>query len=246
MKASALLAARTFLGLGAVLSFGAGAAHAFPKDAENPTCPNIQAVFGPLSGPVQVQPAKVGGRHVMKFSGAIVPGAADKLEKALESGEPVDEIWIGSSGGDAAEGLKIGRMIRAMGVPTRVPGGWGCASACNFAFMGGAIRTVDRDAAFAVHMFTITSSVDYQAFVDVTRKGADATPTLNNIARREQASALLASDENDFLIRMGVSRKLLSDVMYQQKADAFQGGDKSTLRCLTGDELQHYNVVNAD
>jgi hypothetical protein len=45
---------------------------------------------------------------------------------------------------------------------------------------------------------------------------------------------------------MGVSRKLLSDVMYQQKADAFQGGDKSTLRCLTGDELQHYNVVNAD
>jgi hypothetical protein len=240
MKASALLAACL------VLLFGVGAAHAFPLDAANPTCPNIQAVFGPLSGPVQVQSAKVGGRRVMKFSGAIVPGAADKLEKALEAGDPVDEIWIGSSGGDAAEGLKIGKMIRAMGVPTRVPGGWGCASACNFAFMGGAIRMVDRDAAFAVHMFTITSSADYQAFVDVTRKGSDATPTLNNIARREQASALLASDENDFLIRMGVSRRLLSEVMYQQKADTFQGGDHSTLRCLTGDELQRYNVVNAD
>ncbi len=231
----------------AALLLGAGAALAAPpRDLANPTCPNIQAVFGPLSGPVHVEAANASGHRVVKFSGAIVPGAAAQLEQVLESGGPVDEIWIGSSGGDAAEGLKIGKMIRAMGVPTRVPQGWGCASACNFAFMGGAIRLVDRDAAFAVHMFTITNSADYQAFVDVTRKGADASPTLNNIARREQASALLASDENDFLIRMGVSRRLLTDIMYQQKADAFQGGDKSTLRCLTGDELKRYNVVNAD
>ena len=240
MKARVLLAAC------AALLISAGAASAYPLDTQNPTCPNIQRVFGPLSGPVQVQSAKMGGRVVVKFSGAIVPGAADKLEQALEASGPVDEIWIGSSGGDAAEGLKIGKMIRAMGVPTRVPAGWGCASACNFAFMGGAIRMVDRDAAFAVHMFTITNSVDYQAFVDVTRKGADATPTLNNIARREQASALLASEENDFIIRMGVSRRLLTEVMYQQKADAFQGADKSTLRCLNGDEMKRYNVVNAD
>lgn len=240
MARAALLAAC------AVLLFGVGAAQAVPLDADNPTCPSIQKVFGPLSGPLQVQSAKVGGHRVMKFSGAIVPGAAAQLERALESGEPVDEIWIGSSGGDAAEGLKIGKLIRSMGVPTRVPAGWGCASACNFAFMGGAIRVVDRDAAFAVHMFTITSSADYQAFVDVTRKGADSAPTLNNIARREQASALLASEENDFIIRMGVSRRLLTEVMYQQKADAFQGADKSTLRCLNGDELRRYNVVNAD
>ncbi len=240
---------RAFLAACAVLLFGAGAAHARPPtDAENPTCPNIQAVFGPLSGPVQVQSAKVGGHRVIKFSGAIVPGAADTLEKALESSsDPVDEIWIGSSGGDAAEGLKIGKMIRAMGVPTRVPKGWGCASACNFAFMGGAIRVVDSDATFAVHMFTATSSVDYQAYVDLMRKGADVAATLANIARREQASALLASEENDFLIRMGVSRRLLTEVMYKQKADTFEGGgDKSTLRCLTGEELQRYNVVNAD
>lgn len=235
-----------FLAACAVLLFGAGAAQAVPMDADNPTCPSIQRVFGPLSGPVQVQSAKVSGRRVVKFSGAIVPGAADKLEKALEGGEPVEEIWIGSSGGDAAEGLKIGKLIRSMGVPTRVPSGWGCASACNFAFMGGAIRMIDPNAAFAVHMFTITSSADYQAYVDVTRKGGDPTMTLNNIARREQASALLASDENDFLIRMGVSRKLLTEVMYQQKADTFQGADKSTLRCLTADEMQRYNVVNAD
>ena len=236
MKRSVLLAAC------AALLFSAGAALAQGADPDNPTCPNIQRVFGPLSGPVQVQSAKVSGRRVVKFSGAIAPGAADKLEKAMESGDPVEEIWIGSSGGDAAEGLKIGKLIRSMGVPTR----WGCASACNFAFMGGAIRVIDPNAAFAVHMFTITSSADYQAYVDVTRKGGDSNMTLNNIARREQASALLATEENDFLIRMGVSRKLLTEVMYQQKADTFQGADKSTLRCLTPDEMQRYNVVNAD
>lgn len=226
--------------------FSAGAALARGVDLDNPTCPNIQKVFGPLSGPIQVQSTKVSGRRVVKFSGAIVPGAADKLERAMEGGDPIEEIWIGSSGGDAAEGLKIGKLIRSMGLPTRVPSGWGCASACNFAFMGGAIRMIDPSAAFAVHMFTITGSADYQAYVDVTRKGGDSSMTLNNIARREQASALLATEENDFLIRMGVSRKLLTEVMYQQKADTFQGTDKSTLRCLTPDEMQRYNVVNAD
>ena len=47
---------------------------------------------------------------------------------------------------------------------------------------------------------------------------------------------MLASEDNDFLIRMGVSRKLLTEVMYQQKAVAAGAGDRSTRRCLTHDE----------
>ena len=43
---------------------------------------------------------------------------------------------------------------------------------------------------------------------------------------------MLASEDNDFLIKMGVSRKLLTEVMYKQKAVA-AGDDKSTRRCLT-------------
>ena len=58
----------------------------------------------------------------------------------------------------------------------------------------------------------------------------------------EQDSAMLASEDNDFLIRMGVSRKLLTEVMYQQKAVADSGG--STRRCLTRDEALKYNVAN--
>jgi hypothetical protein len=55
---------------------------------------------------------------------------------------------------------------------------------------------------------------------------------------------MLASEDNDFLIRMGVSRKLLTEVMYKQKAVA-AGGDKSTRRCLTTREAVKYNVANA-
>jgi hypothetical protein len=231
-------------GLVALLMSGQAVAQAV--DPDNPTCPSINAVFGPFGRPMDIQFDKVGGRRVLKLQGAIAPGVADRLKAAVAERQPVDEIWIGSIGGDADEGLKIGRVIRQLGVPTRVPSGWGCASACNFAFLGGAIRMVDDKAVFAVHMFTITSSADYRAFVDWSRKAPAADPTLNNIARREQAAALLASDENDFMIRMGVSRRLLTEIMYRQKADAFDAHDKSTLRCLTAKEMATYNVVNAD
>ncbi len=44
---------------------------------------------------------------------------------------------------------------------------------------------------------------------------------------------------------MGVSRKLLTDIMYKQKAVAGGGGgDQSTRRCLTQDEVFKYNVAN--
>jgi hypothetical protein len=44
---------------------------------------------------------------------------------------------------------------------------------------------------------------------------------------------------------MGVSRKLLTDVMYQQKAIADSPEEKSTRRCLTQAEATKYNVANA-
>jgi len=62
------------------------------------------------------------------------------------------------------------------------------------------------------------------------------------IADIEQASALLASEDNDFLIRMGVSRDLLTEVMYKQQA---VGTDEnpSTRYCLSQEEVHRYNVV---
>jgi len=90
-----------------------------------------------------------------------------------------------------------------------------------------------------VHMFTMTGerdAIDYSVAL-----GTDSTVEL--IGEIEQESALLATEDNDFLIRMGVSRKLLTDIMYRQKALKTED-DKSTRRCLTRAEALKYNVAN--
>ena len=61
--------------------------------------------------------------------------------------------------------------------------------------------------------------------------------------QKQYNQALLASEDNDFLIRMGLSRDLLTDVMYQQQAVGNED-DPSTRYCLTADELLLYNVHN--
>jgi hypothetical protein len=67
--------------------------------------------------------------------------------------------------------------------------------------------------------------------------------TVGLIGEIEQASALLATEDNDFLIRMGVSRALLSDVMYQVRAVP-TGTSRETRRCLTQEEVLRYTVSN--
>jgi len=89
-----------------------------------------------------------------------------------------------------------------------------------------------------VHMFTHTQDRDV---IDLSvEEGTEETIKL--IGEIEQSSALLASEDNDFLIRMGISRKLLTDVMYKQQAVA-SGTNKSTRYCLSQDEVRKYNVA---
>jgi hypothetical protein len=91
---------------------------------------------------------------------------------------------------------------------------------------------------FMVHMFTHTS--DRSAISESVLDGTQATTEL--IAGIEQSSALLASEDNDFLIRMGISRKLLTDVMYRQQAVGTQA-NPSTRYCLSQAEVREYNVM---
>ncbi|HWJ58289.1 MAG TPA: hypothetical protein VNR68_01380, partial [Sphingomicrobium sp.] len=180
------------------------------------------------------------GQRILKAEGKIDEDLALRLDEALKTNAPVDEIWIRSPGGVARAGNAAGKIIRASGIPTRIPAGWACFSACNFVFMGGPIRYVDDGGLFVVHMFTHVA--DKEAVRSELAKGDENAIGL--IGDVEQDSAMLATEDNDFLIRMGVSRKLLTEVMYQQKAVA-NGDDKSTRRCLTVAEAMKYNVANA-
>lgn len=211
---------------------------ATPMDPANPSCPlNPNWSAGPT---MQLTPAVRDGVQVLLAEGKIDAGLPDRLTKALADNPKVEEIWLRSPGGDARAGNAAGRIIRAnFGLMTRIPSGWACFSACNFVFMGGQPRVVDPGGLFIVHMFTRTGD---RSTIDMSvAMGTDATTEL--IGDIEQDSALLASEDNDFLIRMGVSRKLLTEVMYRQKAIA-NSENKSTRRCLSQVEVRTYNVAN--
>lgn len=209
-----------------------------PADPVNPSCPKHLnwSTYPQMRFTLDTS----NGQRVLRAEGKIDEDVPAKLEDALKTNQPIDEIWLRSPGGIARAGNEAGKIIRKTGIPTRIPANWACFSACNFMFMGGAIRFVDAGGLFVVHMFTHVS--DKEAVSSELAKGTDNAIGL--IGDVEQDSALLASEDNDFLIRMGVSRKLLTEVMYQQKAVA-DGSDKSTRRCLTTAEAVKYNVANA-
>lgn len=207
------------------------------RDPANPTCPKTPD-FGPTSE-MTLTPAERDGKRVLLAEGVIDPFLADRLQTALEKDEMIEEVWLRSRGGDAAAGNAAGRVIRGFpGMLTRIPSGWACFSACNFVFMGGERRYVDPGGVFMVHMFTHTGQ--RSVIEDSVEKGADDTVEL--IGEIEQLSALLASEDNDFLIRMGVSRKLLTEIMYQQLATGGKSG-KGERYCLDQAEVRKYNVM---
>lgn len=229
--------ARFALALAALATLGATPA----KDPANPTCP-LHPNWS--TNPTMVlTPVERGGVKVLLAQGRVDPGLPERLKAALAANPDITEIWLSSPGGDARAGNAAGRVIRSnMGITTRIPSGWACFSACNFVFMGGIPRYVDPGGLFIVHMFTRTG--DRSAIDMSVAMGTDATTEL--IGDVEQDAALLASEDNDFLIKMGVSRKLLTDVMYQQKAVKGSGPDQSTRRCLTREEALKYGVDSSD
>lgn len=209
-----------------------------PADPLNPTCP--KTLNWSTNPQMRFTLDTSTGQRILRAEGLIDEDVPAKLQDALQANGPIDEIWLRAPGGVARAGNEAGKIIRKSGIPTRIPAGWACFSACNFMFMGGAVRFVDSGGLFVVHMFTHVGDKD--AVRSELAKGTDNAIGL--IGDVEQDSALLATEDNDFLIKMGVSRKLLTEVMYQQKAVA-SGEDKSTRRCLTAAETVKYNVANA-
>ena len=207
------------------------------RDVTNPTCPQ-DPNWGPAES-MTFTTVDRDGKRVLLAEGVIDLFVPDRLRSAIENDEMIEEVWIRSAGGDAEAGNEAGKAIRSYpGMLTRIPKGWTCFSACNFMFMGGDRRAVDDGGIFMVHMFTHTGQ---RSVIDRSvEKGTDDTIEL--IGEIEQLSALLATEDNDFLIRMGVSRKLLTEIMYQQLATGGEGKQQQRY-CLNQEELRRYNVV---
>lgn len=222
--------------LAGMLASPAAQAQRAAVDPVNPTCPpNPNWSANPA---MRFTVQMINGHKILLAEGQIDSGLIPRLQAALRD-ETIEEIWLRSPGGDARVGNQAGRLIRSSGFPTRIPAGWACFSACNFLFMGGVARFVDPGGLFIVHMFTFTSNRD--VIRQARNEGDDSTVGL--IGEVEQQSAQLASEDNDFMIRMGLNRTLLTEIMYRQSAVG-EGPNRSTRRCLTQAELRRYNVVN--
>lgn len=220
----------------AIAAVAALALLAGANDPNNPTCP-AEPDWGPAKA-MTLTKRDVDGMRVLIAEGIIDATLPQRLKSAIEGDELIVEIWLRSRGGDAHAGNEAGKVIRSFpGMVTRIPAGWTCFSACNFVFMGGDGRFVDPGGMFMVHMFTHTG--DRESIYLAAEEGTAETVRL--IADIEQASALLATEDNDFLIRMGVSRKLLSDIMYKQQAVRTEE-NPSTRYCLSQEEVVRYNV----
>jgi hypothetical protein len=159
-----------------------------------------------------------GQSPVLVAEGIIDQNAASRLQAALDAFQG-DEIWLRSPGGYVGADRETGRLIRARGLRTRIPSGWTCRGGCNFMFMGGVDRIVEEGGYFVARMFAHTGNVSN--FVDVGG-----------------SSRAIATEDYGYLLRMGVSPRLLDDVMYRQPAS----GDLPE-RCLTRAELTRYNVT---
>jgi hypothetical protein len=204
-------------------------------DPDNPTCPANPNWSNYRE--MRLTPQEVNGHTVLLAEGVIDDNLVPRLREALAN-EQIEEIWLRSPGGNARVGNEAGRLIRESGLPTRIPNGWACFSACNFLFMGGIARFVDAGGIFMVHMFTHTQ--DRDVIRSARQEGDESTVGLIGVI--EQQSAQLASEDNDFLIRMGLSRRLLTEVMYQTNA-VVSADNRETRRCLTPQQLRQYNVV---
>lgn len=223
----------SFLALAALVSASVAAAQ---RDRDNPTCPvNPNWSTYPQ---MRFSVEEIDGRKVLLAEGRIDDNLIPRLQEAISTFEG-DEIWLRSPGGNARIGNQAGRIIRENNLQTRIPQGWACFSACNFLFMGGTARFVDEGGLFMVHMFTHTAN--REVIRSEVARGEENTIGL--IGEIEQQSALLASEDNDFLIRMGLSRRLLTEIMYRTSAVA-DANNRETRRCLTQAELREYNVVN--
>jgi hypothetical protein len=84
--------------------------------------------------------------------------AGDHIKFRTQVGRLTNALVVfNSGGGNLLAGIEIGKTIRLKSFATAVLNGWGCASACAFAWLGGSPRFMERGAQIGFHAAYIES-----------------------------------------------------------------------------------------
>jgi hypothetical protein len=210
-------------------------------------------------------------RNVLFAWGGIAVGDADRFLEAMKGARPIEEIWLFSPGGSLDDGIAMGRSVHKAKLGTHLLSWMECASACNFIFMGGTIRTVDKGGSFIVHMF----SADLAA--RVLGRVANAPETFEAFNAKypdhkvDQSDLEAYNQEHDekldvatYLMTMvvDINIKVIQQDSAQRAADiarfltemglslrfltAFANISNDHPRELTPDELRDFNITNTE
>jgi len=178
--------------------------------------------------------------QLLRLSGELKRNDARSFRELMErDGGRVHTIYLDSPGGSLADGLRIGELIRARNLATRVPAKAECASACVFILAGGRVREVEQGGKVGVHMASALSSDEYVArlkkvLLDRELEIDDRIRVI--IAISEQMAAKAAGAQATYLTRMGISLRLLQPNFETNHFDIYW---------LSPQELADYNLVNA-
>jgi hypothetical protein len=107
----------------------------------------------------EIKAGNYSGLVVMK--GNIETGDYEKLRRFITEGDGTSSLYLASPGGNVAEAMRIGRLVRALRLETQIPGrardeeiivpksiqkeDFMCASACFFIFVAGVHRIIYLD-----------------------------------------------------------------------------------------------------
>lgn len=110
-----------------------------------------------------------GRKGTVRLTGAIKEGDSLRFKEWLEALPKLPTAFaLHSPGGVVDEALKIGRMIRATGLPVVVASGASCFSACPYILAGGVEREVSRGALVGVHQHYFGENTYLPAFLLVS------------------------------------------------------------------------------
>lgn len=171
---------------------------------------------GPQKGPLRIDHAMpdrldiaastLGDRQILRLTGAIAPGDADRFAEALDAASPaLQAVYLDSPGGYVADALEIGRLIRDRGLDTRMTASDICLSACPFVLAGGVKRQVENGAQVGVHQQYFGESTLLPAFLavaDIQRGQAEVMAYLEEMGvdLRLMRPALLTPPDSIYIL----------------------------------------------
>ena len=178
------------------------------------------AIYAPACPAAEITLDKDGAGSVVRLSGTITPGDADKLLALVKAHRwRASRLSLDSHGGNVLESLKLAQIVQKTAMFTEVRPDHVCASACFFVFLGGYLRYAsgseymaapERRAAVAT-----STGVMPKGYVGVHRPFEPA------LGSPENSQLVLMRAVVDYLDRQLIPRRITDAMMSRPSNDIY-------------------------